>query len=220
MGVKNTAISVGEIAMKTFVSAIPVGGTLISATYDAVKNNCLSKRNEEWKSVLEERLSKLEMTLEDIGNNELFVTAIVKTTELAAKTAKKEKMELLANSVLHSATQSMDEDKLIIFLSLLDKYTVSHIKILHSFHNPGGLQNVNSNDYYMGAPKTLLFSVYPELQTPWFDKLFKDLYDDGLVSIKDLNTTMSGHGMVEKRTTEIGDEFLRFIMKDNFEECD
>ena len=38
------ALQVAEIAGKTAVSAIPVGGALVTSIYDAVKNNCLEKR--------------------------------------------------------------------------------------------------------------------------------------------------------------------------------
>ena len=69
---KSNVIDIVEIAGKTVLSATSVGGALITAVYDAVKGNVLSRRQEEWKKVLEERLSNLEDTLDNIGNNELF----------------------------------------------------------------------------------------------------------------------------------------------------
>lgn len=212
MGFKEKALDTVEIVAKTALSVIPVGGALATSVYDTVKGNCLSKRQEQWKDALEERLSKLETTLEDIGNNEFFTTALVKATELAMKTARKEKMEYLANSVVNSLNPDIDEEKLIVFLSLLDKYTVSHIKIIYFFNNPKRFDGISSSSYMMGSPSTPLFQVFPELNNGLFKKMYDDLYTDGMVNTENLNVTMTGSGMVAKRTTQLGDDFLRFIL--------
>lgn len=220
MSAKDTAIDIVEITAKTILSTIPVGGALVSAVWDVVKGNCISKRSEEWKATLEQRLSKLENTLEEVGDNELFTTALIKATELATKTARQEKMELLANAVIHSVNQNINEDKLIVFLNLLDRYTISHIKILYFFSDPKRFKETASTTYMMGTPKIPLFSVYPELDTPMFDMIYNNLYSDGLVNTNGLNVMMSGTGMLEKRTTELGDEFLAYILGQNLDECD
>ena len=176
MGFKEKALDTVEIVAKTALSVIPVGGALATSVYDTVKGNCLSKRQEKWKDALEERLSKLETTLEDIGNNEFFATALVKATELAMKTAREEKMAYLANSVVNSLTPDIDEEKLIVFLSLLDKYTISHIKIIYFFNNPKRFDGISSSSYMMGSPTTPLFQIYPELNNGLFKKIYDDLY--------------------------------------------
>lgn len=208
---KSNVIDIVEIAGKTVLSAIPVGGALITAVYDAVKGNVLSRRQEEWKKVLEERLSNLEDTLDDIGNNELFTTALIKATEIAMRTAKEEKRLYLANAVANTTRLDLNEEKLIVFLDLLDKYTVSHIKIINFFFKPSRFEGVSSSSYMMGSPKTPLFDIYPELDNDLFNKIYNDLYTDGMVNTKDLNCTMTGAGMIAKRTTPLGDEFLDFI---------
>ena len=158
---KNTINDIVEIVGKTALSTIPVGGALVTAVYDTVKGNVLQKRQEKWKSVVEERLSKLEATLEDISQNDGFATTLIRTTELAMKTSKNEKIELLANSLIYSLKNTIDEDKLIIFLSFVDKYSVSHIKILTFFNEP--LKFV-TNNFYMGSPSQVLNKVFPEVQ--------------------------------------------------------
>ena len=217
MGIKEKALDTLEIVGKTALSAIP-GGALITSVYDTVKDNCLSKRQEKWRTALEERLVKLENTLEEIGNDEFFTTALVKATELAMRTAKEEKMAYLANSVINSLNPDLNEEKLIVFLDLLDRYTVSHIKILYFFFEPKRFDGIDSNTYIMGSPSTPLFHVYPELNNELFEKIYADLYNDGMVTLKNLNTSMTGSGMVAKRTTAIADEFLKFILeKDEIE---
>lgn len=65
----------------------------------------------------------------------------------------------------------------------------------------------------MGSPSTPLFHVYPELNNDFFKKIYDDLYNDGMVTLENLNISMTGSSMVEKRTTVIADEFLQFILK-------
>lgn len=57
-----------EIIGKTVLSAIPVGGTLISCVWDSIKANVVQKRLDEWKQMIESRLSRVENTLEVIGS--------------------------------------------------------------------------------------------------------------------------------------------------------
>lgn len=213
---QNIALDTVEIVAKTALSVIPVGGALATAVYDVVKGNCLAKRQEEWKRALEERLSGVEETLENIGNNELFTTALIKGTELAMRTAKGEKLSYLANAVVNTIGQDLDEERLIVFLDLIDKYTVSHIKIINFFYDPTRFEGVSSSSYMMGSPTIPLFAIYPELNNDLFSKIYKDLYIDGMVNTENLNCTMTGSGMVAKRTTKLGDQFLRFILENHY----
>ena len=211
MSIKDVAISAVEITAKTVLSAIPCG-SLITNVYDAVKGGCLEKRRVKWQEIVEERLSNIEKTLEEIGTNEAFTTTLVKATEVAMKTASEEKIEYLANAVLNSVETQLEEEKMIIFLSLIDQYTVSHIKILDYFNNPKKY-GADASNYIMGSPKDILFQKLPELKTPLFNKMFKDLYQDGKVTSDSLDCTMTGSGMVAKRTSALGDDFLNFIIK-------
>lgn len=212
MAIKDKALDTVEIIGKTVLSVIPVGGALATAVYDAVKGNCLARRQEVWRNTLEDRMSRVENTLEEISNDELFTTALIKSTELAMRTATQEKMKYLANAAVNSFELDIEEEKLIIFMDLLDKYTISHIKILKFFYDPKQFSGLSSSTYMMGSPTTILFQAYPELDNQMFKKIYNDLYVDGLVNTENLNITMTGSGMVAKRTTVFGDEFLKFIL--------
>lgn len=206
----NKCLDVLEITGKTALSVIPIGGVLATAIYDTVKGNVLQKRQEKWKFLIEDRLSKLETTLENIGENETFATMLIKSTELAMKTEKEEKLEYLANALLYTVEHSIDEDKLIMFMSYVEKYTVSHIKILNFFNNPKKFPNVNVENCIMGSPSQPLSQVYPEV-SPLRDKCINDLYNDGLMNTQSINISMTAQGMVAKRTTQLGDDFLSFL---------
>ena len=213
MSKKDIVLGSVEIIGKTIVSSIPIGGTLITCVWDAVKSGCLEKRQKQWMERLEKRLANVETTLDDLGENNLFTTALVKATELAMKTSREEKLDYLANGVANSLSSDLDEEKLMVFLDLLDRYTISHIKIIYFFNQPRRFESAESYLRSMGSPKTPLFHVYPELNNELFPKIYKDLYFDGMVTLENLNMTMTGTGMVAKRTTSIADEFLKFILQ-------
>lgn len=98
---------------------------------------------------------------------------------------------------------------------MIEKYTIWHLKILDYFENPEKFDNVNKSKYYMGSPKSVLFEVYPELKgkEKYVDKIVKELYSDGLMTTENLNTTMSASGMVASRTSEMANDFIRFITR-------
>lgn len=204
-----------EIAAKTALSAIPTGGTLLTGVWDAIKSHCAQKRLMDWQNIIEERLSKLDNTLEDVGENENFTSAMFQATELAIKTSESAKREYLANAVCHSLTCPFEESVIMMFFNMIGKYTLWHLKILDFFQNPRKFNAVNEAKYCMGSPKTVLFEVYPELQDkePYVDRIVKELYADGLMSIEDLNCTMTSSGMVASRVTSIGEDFIKFIIE-------
>lgn len=202
-----------EIAGKTLLSGIPIGGALITSVWDSIKANCVSKRMQEWCTTLEHRLSHLETSLDEIGNNELFTTALYQATESALKTSENQKREYLANAVCNAAKCNLDESVLMMFIDMANRYTLWHIKILHFFDNPMRFESVSSGEYSMGAPMTILLDTFPELRSneDLAKKIIKDLYTEGLLSTDNVNCTMTWNGMKASRTTKLGRKFIAFL---------
>ena len=205
-----------EISAKTVLSCIPIGGALITNVSESVKSHCAQKRLSEWQNLLEERLSKIEVTLEDIGNNENFTSAIYQATEQAIRTGSKTKREYLANAVANSVSCDFEESVMIMFLDMIGKYTDWHLKILVFFQNPQEHSGKRPSDIFMGSPAHVLYDFYPELKTQeeLVNKIVKELHADGVFSLDSLNTGMTGSGALAKRTTKLGDEFINFITQD------
>lgn len=202
-----------EVVAKTLLSEIPFGGALITAVWDSVKSHCAEKRLNNWKQLMEERLARLDITLEDIGNNENFTSAMFAATQSAIKTAEQEKREYLANAVLNAAKCDLQESIIMIFFGLADQYTLWHIKILDFLDCPKNHPNISVSRYMMGSPKQPLFDTYPELKRnePLTDKIIKDLFNDGLISTNNFDCMMTAQGMLESRTTELGKQFIEFL---------
>lgn len=212
---KTLAKDAVEISAKTALSCIPVGGALVTNVWDAVKSNSARKRLEEWQDMLEDRLSRIEATLEDIGNNENFTSAIYQATEQAIRTGSRTKREYLANSVVNSVSCDFEESVMMMFLDMIGKYTDWHLKVLVFFQNPTKFSDKNPS-MFMGSPGQVLFDCYPELkaQEELVSKIVKELHADGVFSLDSLNTVMTGNGALAKRTTKLGDEFIAFITRD------
>lgn len=202
-----------EITAKTALSVIPVGGALINGIWDSIKSNCAQERLKEWQTLIEGRLSRIDTTLEDVGKNENFTSAMFQATELAIKTSEAAKREYLANAVLNSLTCPFEESVIMMFFSMIGKYTLWHLKILDFFQNPKKFDGIIESNYYMGSPKTVLFDVYPELRSKeaYVDKIVKELYSDGLMNTDNLNCTMTSSGMLASRVSKIGQDFINFI---------
>lgn len=210
------ALTCLEIAGKTALSAIPVGGTLATCIWDSIKAHAAQRRLDDWKNIIEDRLYKLENTLEDIGNNEMFASAMMRATDIAIKTAESEKRIYLANAVYNSIKTPLDEVILMIYLDMIDEYTVWHIHILHYFSNPKAYKGVNVEKFVMGSAMEPLLQAFPELKDrkEIVHKIVKDLQTSGLLPEGVyLGSTMSGNGMVAARTTELGRGFLEFVTK-------
>jgi len=122
-----------EISIKELLKNIPFGSFMVDL-YDAVKDNCLKKRRKAWEKRVEERLSTLECSLTDLSNSEMFVTALIRSTEIAMKTSEKEKLEYLSNALLNSYIESIDETRLCLYFNLIEKYTIAHIKMMRHFY--------------------------------------------------------------------------------------
>lgn len=209
----NKLIQVIEIGTKTYLSTIPIGGTLITSVWDSVKNNKIETRQNEWKNMIENKLSSLEISLEDIGNNDKFTTCILKATELAIKTSSIEKKLYLANALINSINIDFDETTMLIFLNLIEEYTDLHMIILDFFSNPLKFSSVKNSNLYMGSPMKLFYDEYPNFKVKenLISLINNKLYLDGLLSSNSLNTTMTSDGAKEKQTTDLGDQFLEFF---------
>ncbi len=206
--------SIGEIAGKTLLSMIPgPAGALFQAIWDKAKENAFQDRCEAWVETMEDRLRKIEITLDDVGSSQLFATAMIHATEIAAKTSSDEKRALLANAVANSITTDISEERMVLFFQLIEKYTVAHIRILHYFRDPSFGKGV----YYgpMSRPASVLaeLSIYAQrfsYDQSYCKKIIRDLQNDSVLEVFQ-DAIMTESGALAKRTTKFGDDFLAFL---------
>lgn len=197
---------------KAGLSSIPMVGGAAAELFQHLVQPPLERRRQEWMEYVGEELKRLDaegFDLERLQNDDRFISTVMQASQIAISTHEKQKQEALRNAVINVAQgQTLEEAMEHLFLQWIGSLAALHIQILKTFQAPKPPENIS-----MGGLSTVLESHFPELRgrREFYDQLWADLYSRGLVNTNGLHTTMTGNGLVSKRTTELGDEFLRFI---------
>lgn len=200
------AETTAHLVLKGAMSTIPGAGAVVSYLLDLP----LQRRKDKWLAGLAERLSRVEDRLEDLQNDEQFITATLHASVMAMRTHQALKLEALRNAVLNVAVgQAPDEIKQHLFLTWIDAFNETHLRILKVFQNP----EYETSHMTPGSLKQVLEASLPDLagQADIYNQLWRDLHIRGLVNTEGLQGLMTGSGLTAKRTTDLGDEFLQFI---------
>lgn len=124
------------------LSLIPVVGGSAAELFSLVLAPPLERRRDAWLEGLYRRLKQLEEQIadfhfEDLQHNEAFVSSVLQATQAALRTHQQEKLEALQNAVLNVALgRTVDEERQLVFLGLVDIFTVTHLEILRLFASP------------------------------------------------------------------------------------
>ena len=208
---------------KAGISAIPYVGGPAAELFSLVIAPPLETRRIEWMNAVAERLKGLEKKLdgfkiENLRDNQMFVTTVMHATVVALRNHQKEKIEALQNAVVNSARGiDLDENLQLLFLDMIDALTPLHLRILTYFDNPRKWLKGHGIEFsiYMGGPSSGLQVGIPELkeQRGIYDPIVQDLFNRGLLNIdkSGLHVTMDGSAVLEQRTTELGKKFLGYI---------
>lgn len=120
---------------KALVAMIPfVGGA--GSELIGLLTSPVAERRDAWLEDLQRRLQELEgrvagFRFDDLTHNEQFVSATLQATQAALRTHQAEKLDALRNAVLNIATgNAPSDDKQLVFLNLIDRFTPSHLQIL------------------------------------------------------------------------------------------
>lgn len=135
----DVALGAGRAAL----AAIPFVGGSITEVLSLVLAPAVIRRRDTWFKELADGIDQLEarvqgLTVEFLQHKETFISAAIQATRAAAATHQREKREALRNAVLNAAlTSSLDEDKQIMFLGLIEASSVTHLALLRFFSNRG-----------------------------------------------------------------------------------
>lgn len=195
-------------SMKGIASTIP-GVSIVMSAINEMRTGIYRQRLEEWQRLVDERLSKLENTVvNNLPQNEKFATVMLTSAQLSLKTDKI-KSALLANAVANSATTNISEERIVILLNCIERYTPSHLRLLRFLQNPKKYNPKESMS--MGSPMTIFNDYYPNRDRSLDNIVIKDLHADGLIDTDSLNSTMTRDGCLSKRTTDLGDNMITFF---------
>lgn len=168
-----------------------------------------------------EALQRLEaketVSLDELFENEEFLSTLIDASAAAIKTHEEEKLAALKAAVVNSAIGRAPEfAKRQIFMRYVAEFTVWHLKLLDLFNDPdewGRRNDITFPSLHAGGRSTILERAYSELtkERPFYDQIWADLYSSGLVATDSLHVTMTGNGVMAPCTTNSGKEFLTFI---------
>ena len=211
---------------KAVLSAIPIIGGPASELFSLVVTPSLSKRRDEWIESIAKGLKELEehvesFTIENLRENDSFVSAVMYASAVAIRNHQKEKLEALKNAVLNTAMPNApEEDYQLMFLNFVDSLTEGHLrmlKILDDYraqqprNRSGGVQIEfidKSNENAVSARKVL-----PDMgvRQAFHDQVLRDLQRRGLLKIDMGYDSHLIQKIVYAQPTDLGKQLLAFI---------
>lgn len=215
----------GDVAhaiVKGVLSQVPLVGGAASEFFSLYIASPLSRRRDDWIESLDQRLTALEREVEgfrkdQIGENELFVTAFLHAVPMAVRSHQQEKREALRNAVLHAALREPpDEDLQLIFLRYIDTFTPWHLRVLKYLQDPPRwmeMHDITPDHVLAGSRAGALEHAVPELRgrQEFYDQLVKDLHARGLINTDSLHGMVTAQGMLAPLISATGERFLTFI---------
>ena len=217
-------------AIKAAIALIPGVGGSIAELLPMIIAPPLEKRRNQWLSDIAKNLKSLEekvdeFRIEDLSQNEIFITVVMHATQVAIRSHQQEKLKALRNVVLNAAMpKAPEDDKQLMFLNFIDEFTSYHLRILHFFDDPESWGKRHGISYPKNWGHGNLFRIlgvaFEELKErrDFCDQVVQDLYNKGLMGTESLHGIMTVEGMFVSRTTEMGKEFLAFISSPNKKE--
>lgn len=209
--------------IKAGIDSVVPGGAIATELLLSFVKMPYQKRSEEWQQAITEALIKIEsngISLDELKNNEEFIDILLQAIPMGLKHHQNEKRSMLKNAIIHSANHDAPELSLQqTFLNCIDTFTIWHIKVLTLFTNPTkwfknagqGLPGAGM----VGSVRGTLESAFPELRNDksFVDYIWTDLYNKGFLSSNRelLPVSMTSHGGIEKRSTQLGDQFIEFV---------
>lgn len=218
---KQTGGDAVHLIARSVISSIPVFGAAALELFNVVIEPPIMRRKDEWLTLLAEKVALLAKSVdgfkvENLKDNELFITAVLHATPAALRTHQKEKLDALRNAVLNTAlSRGPDEDMQLMFLGFLDKFTPWHLRVLMHFHE-------NPPDWMLGSDPAYLAQAFPQLleqteaglggKVGFFMQLVHDLENSGLLDTQSPPRATSGRGNPTGKSTKLGEQFLEFII--------
>lgn len=207
---------------KAGISAIPVVGGSATELFNVIIAPPLETRRVTWMNDVAEHLQELEerenLKLEDLKDNETFITTVMQASQAAIRNHQTEKREALRNAVLNAALpHAPDESLQQHFINQVDTFTFWHIRLLDLFQDPQAWFQRNEVELpkftISSSLEQLITTAWPELENRYdfLNVVVNELEARGLCSGGGLRTMMTAQGAYQKRTTEMGDMFLNFI---------
>ena len=190
----------------------------------------LEKRQFAWmqevSEVIEELLSSKGLTLDELRNNDAFVSVVIQATYVAIRNHREEKMRSLANCVLNAGNgANIENDLQLAFVRYVDELSPSHMVLLRTIRDR--YSDIKSLKSYESLYQLLCSSFTPSLTRDVFKMMCLELQGHGLIDISQYIENFVGlyeakvfitedteDGLPRIAISEVGKQFLAFISTD------
>lgn len=203
------------------IGAIPVVGSPLLEIFNSLLEAPLNKRRTETMlaigAALNELIEQGIVTEAGLQENEAFVSTVAEVCNISLRNHQTEKLEALRNAVINSALPTCPgDDYRQIFLNFVDTCTVSHIRLLKLFEDPDRwfTDNNRAKPYQTTVSLSqIVASAMPELieNHEVLDSIWADLYQKGLIEVKQLEMILSADSCLSKQTTKFGSKLVAFL---------
>jgi hypothetical protein len=213
-------------AMIKTALALPPGGAIWADLFALLIRTPFQRRLENWMSVVEMQLRHLaardKELFKRLPGDEEFASILLSATQAAARTHQREKIELLAAAVAHSAEGTdLSIDLQMLFIRFVDDLTPSHLRLLQYLATHASeVENVGSYADLLVmfstatklAPTRAQFRLFCNDLGSRVLVRFSEVIDDfdGIATADAIAMESSGHG-TRVLVTDLGDSFLAFV---------
>ncbi|GIE36084.1 hypothetical protein Ait01nite_091290 [Actinoplanes italicus] len=201
------------------IAAVPgVGGPLQIAFQEAAGRR-LADRRAQWLNDLAQKAHRLESRIGDFEHlldQDTFMDAVTTASQIADRTSRAAKLELLRNAVVNSVLpDAPHDDTQQLFFDMLDRFTPTHVRLLTLLSDPPGWfarHDISRPNVTMGGKSVIIEAGMPELASrkDLIDRYAAALSSSGLIA-QSLSGVMSAAGLWAAATTPLASEFLAFI---------
>lgn len=199
----------------------PGASYVVQQVLNKAVGNPLERRRADWFRRVGEGLAELQSRLSDfdpasIGENEQFISAVQKATDIAMRTHQEKKREALRNAVMNIAAGcSLDDILLGSFMDYIDRFSAAHIQILERLNNPAAYPAMvgKARNITMGSQWPILLAGAQDIgiDERVLDRICQDLTAAGLIEGSGMKAMGTSNVLLAKRTTDVGEAFLKFI---------
>lgn len=205
---------------KAAVSGVPAIGGPAAELFDWIVPASLEQRRDAWRERVADALRRLEqrgVRVEDLAEDEGFITIVLEASKAALGTHLEEKLDLLA-ACIESAALPEERDDFVAMrmLRFVEELSPEHFVVLRYLNDPAGWYDNHGLDpseskNFMGPRRGALERGKVPVEGEVLDLVLHDLGDRGLASVEMLGGVTSGNAQLDRLSTALGRTLLSFV---------
>lgn len=219
---KGTGREIVERVTEAALGSVPVVGNALAVAFVTALGWRLEERREKWFTQLAEGLEELrglvgDLDLDAMVNSDAFTDAVVSATRTVEHSHQEEKIVALRNAVLNSAlVGAPDADTQAIILSLADRFTPSHLRLVTLWDDPPAWFNSHGlprpEAGYVTSRTVTVEAALPEMRgrQDFYLLVAEELSSAGMLTAS-LKGSVQPPSLMSRLTTQFGRQFVQFI---------